>query len=299
MKDFRETEEESRVNREGLLQHSVYPVCHQGYPTFYERPSHVNVNNNCPINQQCFYSYSQLPHKVSALELPSQHQSYTQQQSYDGIYRDSPRAITPYAGFTNYRRFTPENLVPMSSDDIFYESPYSSHMAGHYQDSQGGFAVGFHASHSCNYKFPHSGKVHPAQQSFGEIYPYVLPAPLSQQIDSGYEEYVCKWMLPISGIKASNAPELQQPCNAVLWSLADVVNHINSSHIGGPEQVDHTCYWENCSRKRKPFKAKYKLVNHTRVHTGEKPFACPFSGCGKMFARSENLKIHKRIHTGT
>ena len=47
-----------------------------------------------------------------------------------------------------------------------------------------------------------------------------------------------------------------------------------------------------------PFKAKYKLVNHIRVHTGEKPFPCPFPGCGKLFARSENLKIHKRTHTG-
>nr|XP_027324195.2 zinc finger protein ZIC 4 [Anas platyrhynchos] len=66
----------------------------------------------------------------------------------------------------------------------------------------------------------------------------------------------------------------------------------------GPEQSNHICFWEECPREGKPFKAKYKLVNHIRVHTGEKPFPCPFPGCGKVFARSENLKIHKRTHTG-
>ena len=69
-------------------------------------------------------------------------------------------------------------------------------------------------------------------------------------------------------------------------------------HVGGPEQSNHVCFWEECPREGKPFKAKYKLVNHIRVHTGEKPFPCPFPGCGKVFARSENLKIHKRTHTG-
>uniref|UniRef100_F6TIU5 Zic family member 1 n=1 Tax=Monodelphis domestica TaxID=13616 RepID=F6TIU5_MONDO len=68
--------------------------------------------------------------------------------------------------------------------------------------------------------------------------------------------------------------------------------------FGGPEQSNHICFWEECPREGKPFKAKYKLVNHIRVHTGEKPFPCPFPGCGKVFARSENLKIHKRTHTG-
>ncbi len=74
--------------------------------------------------------------------------------------------------------------------------------------------------------------------------------------------------------------------------------HLTIDHVGGPDQSTHVCLWEDCVREGKPFKAKYKLVNHIRVHTGEKPFACPFQSCGKVFARSENLKIHKRTHTG-
>jgi uncharacterized Zn-finger protein len=76
------------------------------------------------------------------------------------------------------------------------------------------------------------------------------------------------------------------------------VTHLTVEHVGGGEQSTHVCLWLDCSRHGQAFKAKYKLVNHIRVHTGEKPFTCPFARCGKVFARSENLKIHKRTHTG-
>lgn len=80
--------------------------------------------------------------------------------------------------------------------------------------------------------------------------------------------------------------------------MHEIVTHITVEHVGGPECTNHACFWQSCPRNGRSFKAKYKLVNHIRVHTGEKPFPCPFPGCGKVFARSENLKIHKRTHTG-
>jgi len=99
------------------------------------------------------------------------------------------------------------------------------------------------------------------------------------------------------GIKQESSASTR-PCGRTFTCVQEAVVHLAVEHVGGPEQTDHTCRWLGCGRHGRPFKAKYKLINHIRVHTGERPFQCPFPGCGKVFARSENLKIHKRTHTG-
>ncbi|OCT75276.1 hypothetical protein XELAEV_18030454mg [Xenopus laevis] len=51
-----------------------------------------------------------------------------------------------------------------------------------------------------------------------------------------------------------------------------------------------------CRECDKSFSYKMGVINHARVHTGEKPFPC--SECGKCFTLKCNLQKHLKIHSG-
>lgn len=66
-------------------------------------------------------------------------------------------------------------------------------------------------------------------------------------------------------------------CNQEFESQATLVLHIEKAHVCSTKGDEYTCYWTECPRQYRSFNARYKLLIHMRVHSGEKPNKCPVS----------------------
>lgn len=129
--------------------------------------------------------------------------------------------------------------------------PYHSH---HIHRPPGG-----HLGHGPDFLDPHSVTRMDNPSILGQSLPL---CPMVEEEEGELDDFngvhCCRWL----------------DCSATYSHKEELVKHIEKLHVDQRKGEDFTCFWEGCPRRHKPFNARYKLLIHMRVHSGEKPNKC-------------------------
>lgn len=79
-------------------------------------------------------------------------------------------------------------------------------------------------------------------------------------------------------------------CKIVGYNKKFINHHSFNSHKCFDDHNEHKCSYCDYTTK-----CKQSLVDHTRIHTGERPYKCNYEGCNKDFILLRTLKRHIKV----
>lgn len=75
-----------------------------------------------------------------------------------------------------------------------------------------------------------------------------------------------------------------------------VKSYVNNSILKRHIQAFHTTEKKfQCSYCAKCLASRQNLKEHSYIHTGEKPYRCPYPGCTSSFRQGTHLSAHKKL----
>ena len=85
---------------------------------------------------------------------------------------------------------------------------------------------------------------------------------------------------------------------SMLTSAVNTGAVVAAGGVSGPVAIPgpHEIKPHQCQQCLKSFSSNHQLVQHIRVHTGEKPYKCTY--CERRFKQLSHVQQHTRLHTG-
>ncbi|KAI0130142.1 hypothetical protein BJ170DRAFT_302783 [Xylariales sp. AK1849] len=279
---------------------SIYasqPGAHYGYPQPPPSPP-IDETSRCSLP-----SISNLLVMADA-GSPTTEQSPASQQQAQSTKSDTRPNSSHYATNGSSRTAMPPT-PPMSTDASFegYGSPSTKSVSqlsvvsapNYYYESTPPLESDVHRQHMVAATIPRvpiqapgypqqafAAPSYMSQASLSSYYPSAAPA--QPQISGLYYQRALPQAFPPLPVSVSLAPA----SGSNPWQHHHYISP--SSAASFPQSQDRYI----CQTCNKAFSRPSSLRIHSHSHTGEKPFKCPHSGCGKAFSVRSNMKRHER-----
>ncbi|KAH6651837.1 hypothetical protein BKA67DRAFT_537688 [Truncatella angustata] len=271
--------------------YSSQPGAHYGYPQPPPSPP-VDENSRCSLP-----SISNLLVVADAGSPTTEHSPASQQQASSIKSETRPnsshygKAMPPtppmstdasFEGHGSPSTRSVSQVSVVSAPNYYYEStpPLEADLQRHSVSSAAIPRAHIHAS--AYSQQPYAPQPYMSQPAMS--YYSAVPPPAQPQISGLYYQRPLPQAFPPLAVSVPLPPA----AGPNPWQHHHYISP--SSAAAFPQSQDRYI----CQTCNKAFSRPSSLRIHSHSHTGEKPFKCPHSGCGKAFSVRSNMKRHER-----